>query len=254
MELIWTCYIPPPEDVVKKTKSVDWAWLESFLKFSPRKPFCFMFDNKLLAQYHKYPGPKWPDLGILGVVFSFFFCIAVYNQSASLCPGHLWKTFPLGRGQNQRCHLQEIRGFWRGPTVNWLAWHLWLWELRQEQVSVSQWFTKHQRSTAAVFIQNWLKSTHPVFPLALLNCCSFEQLCINFANEQLQQFFVKHVFKLEQDEYARENIVWKYIDYQDNQRTLDVLASKPMNMLALIDEESNFPKVYILFVPYEIQF
>ncbi|XP_011472695.1 unconventional myosin-VIIb [Oryzias latipes] len=71
---------------------------------------------------------------------------------------------------------------------------------------------------------------------------SFEQLCINFANEQLQQFFVKHVFKLEQDEYSRENIVWKHIEYQDNQKTLDVLASKTMNMLALIDEESNFPK------------
>ncbi|KAM9761609.1 unconventional myosin-VIIb [Menidia menidia] len=71
---------------------------------------------------------------------------------------------------------------------------------------------------------------------------SFEQLCINYANEQLQQFFVRHVFKLEQDEYARENIVWKHIDYQDNQSTLDVLASKPLNMLALIDEESNFPQ------------
>uniref|UniRef100_A0A3B4VIC1 Unconventional myosin-VIIa-like n=1 Tax=Seriola dumerili TaxID=41447 RepID=A0A3B4VIC1_SERDU len=71
---------------------------------------------------------------------------------------------------------------------------------------------------------------------------SFEQLCINYANEQLQQFFVRHVFKLEQDEYARENIVWKHIDYKDNQGTLDVLANKPMNMLALIDEESNFPK------------
>uniref|UniRef100_A0A3B5BAA6 Unconventional myosin-VIIa-like n=1 Tax=Stegastes partitus TaxID=144197 RepID=A0A3B5BAA6_9TELE len=71
---------------------------------------------------------------------------------------------------------------------------------------------------------------------------NFEQLCINFANEQLQQFFVKHVFKLEQDEYAREGIVWKHIDYQDNQRTLDVLAIKPLNMLSLIDEESNFPK------------
>ncbi|CAN9500286.1 unnamed protein product [Ophioblennius macclurei] len=71
---------------------------------------------------------------------------------------------------------------------------------------------------------------------------SFEQLCINYANEQLQQFFVRHVFKLEQEEYARENIVWKHIDYLDNQRTLDVLANKPMNMLALIDEESHFPK------------
>ncbi|KAI3369062.1 hypothetical protein L3Q82_026031 [Scortum barcoo] len=71
---------------------------------------------------------------------------------------------------------------------------------------------------------------------------SFEQLCINYANEQLQQFFVKHVFKLEQEEYNRENIVWKHIDYKDNQRTLDVLANKPLNILALIDEESSFPK------------
>ncbi|XP_032429118.1 unconventional myosin-VIIb [Xiphophorus hellerii] len=71
---------------------------------------------------------------------------------------------------------------------------------------------------------------------------SFEQLCINFANEQLQQFFVKHVFKLEQEEYAREGILWQHIDYLDNQRTLDTLANKPMNVLALVDEESNFPK------------
>ncbi|XP_034556960.1 unconventional myosin-VIIa [Notolabrus celidotus] len=81
-----------------------------------------------------------------------------------------------------------------------------------------------------------------IFGFENFNKNSFEQLCINFANEQLQQFFVRHVFKLEQDEYTRENIVWKHIDYKDNQRTLDVLASKPMNMLALIDEESSFPK------------
>ncbi|KAM6963110.1 unconventional myosin-VIIb [Aplochiton taeniatus] len=81
-----------------------------------------------------------------------------------------------------------------------------------------------------------------IFGFENFNKNSFEQLCINFANEQLQQFFVKHVFKLEQEEYARENIVWKHIDYNDNQATLDVLANKPLNVLALIDEESNFPK------------
>uniref|UniRef100_UPI0037E7D6D8 unconventional myosin-VIIb n=1 Tax=Semicossyphus pulcher TaxID=241346 RepID=UPI0037E7D6D8 len=81
-----------------------------------------------------------------------------------------------------------------------------------------------------------------IFGFENFNKNSFEQLCINYANEQLQQFFVRHVFKLEQDEYARENIVWKHIDYKDNQRTLDLLASKPLNMLALIDEESGFPK------------
>ncbi|KAM6921827.1 unconventional myosin-VIIb [Xenentodon cancila] len=80
-----------------------------------------------------------------------------------------------------------------------------------------------------------------IFGFENFNKNSFEQLCINFANEQLQQFFVKHVFKLEQEEYARENIVWKRIDYQDNRHTLDVLACKPLNMLALIDEESSFP-------------
>nr|XP_049602969.1 unconventional myosin-VIIa isoform X2 [Syngnathus scovelli] len=71
---------------------------------------------------------------------------------------------------------------------------------------------------------------------------SFEQLCINFANEKLQQFFVGHIFKLEQKEYLKENIVWNNINFGDNQKILDLLAGKPCNLLALIDEESNFPK------------
>ncbi|KAM3603846.1 uncharacterized protein V6R79_002916 [Siganus canaliculatus] len=71
---------------------------------------------------------------------------------------------------------------------------------------------------------------------------SFEQLCINFANEKLQQFFVGHVFKLEQKEYKKEDVVWKNIRYEDNQEVLDLLAVKPCNLLALIDEESHFPK------------
>ncbi|XP_062337712.1 unconventional myosin-VIIb [Osmerus eperlanus] len=71
---------------------------------------------------------------------------------------------------------------------------------------------------------------------------SFEQLCINFANEQLQQFFVSHLFKEEQEEYYKEDIVWKSISFSDNQHTLDLLAGKSLNLLSLIDEESHFPK------------
>ncbi|XP_025423570.1 myosin-VIIa [Sipha flava] len=71
---------------------------------------------------------------------------------------------------------------------------------------------------------------------------SFEQFCINFANENLQQFFVQHIFKLEQQEYNHEHISWQHIEFVDNQDALDLIATKQLNIMALIDEESKFPK------------
>lgn len=69
---------------------------------------------------------------------------------------------------------------------------------------------------------------------------SFEQFCINYANEKLQQEFNQHVFKLEQEEYLREKIDWTFIDFSDNQPCIDLIEGK-MGILTLLDEESRLP-------------
>ncbi|KAG6772033.1 hypothetical protein POTOM_023429 [Populus tomentosa] len=71
---------------------------------------------------------------------------------------------------------------------------------------------------------------------------SFEQFCINFTNEKLQQHFNQHVFKMEQEEYTKEEINWSYIEFVDNQDVLDLIEKKPGGIIALLDEACMFPK------------
>ncbi|XP_005065227.1 myosin-IIIb [Mesocricetus auratus] len=71
---------------------------------------------------------------------------------------------------------------------------------------------------------------------------SFEQLCINIANEQIQYYFNQHVFALEQMEYQNEGIDAVLVQYEDNRPLLDMFLQKPLGLLALLDEESRFPQ------------
>lgn len=70
---------------------------------------------------------------------------------------------------------------------------------------------------------------------------SFEQFCINYANERLQQHFNRHLFKLEQEEYIQDGIDWAKVDFEDNKDCLNLFEKKPLGLLSLLDEESTFP-------------
>jgi len=80
-----------------------------------------------------------------------------------------------------------------------------------------------------------------IYGFEIFKVNSFEQFCINYANEKLQQEFVQHVFKLEQEEYVKEGITWSFIDYLDNQPCIDLIEAK-LGVLGLLDEECRLPK------------
>lgn len=69
---------------------------------------------------------------------------------------------------------------------------------------------------------------------------NFEQFCINFANEHLQYYFNQHVFKYEQEEYQKEGIQWKNIEFTDNTGCLNLIEGKPHGLLCLLNDQCNF--------------
>merc|ERR1711887_513936 len=70
----------------------------------------------------------------------------------------------------------------------------------------------------------------------------FEQICINYVNEKLQQFFNQHMFTLEQEEYVREGLDWANVDFGMDLGPCIAMFEKPMSFLAIFEEESLFPK------------
>lgn len=76
-----------------------------------------------------------------------------------------------------------------------------------------------------------------IFGFETFKVNTFEQLCINYTNETLQQQFNKFVFKLEQQEYEREGILWKFIPFPDNQDVLDLIDKPRTGILQILDEQ-----------------
>ncbi|CAM9926162.1 unnamed protein product, partial [Choristocarpus tenellus] len=75
------------------------------------------------------------------------------------------------------------------------------------------------------------------FIFIFLFSISFEQLCINYTNETLQQQFNQFVFKMEQKEYTKEGIEWSFVEFPDNQDCLDLIEGKGNGLLTMLDDE-----------------
>ncbi|XP_038064735.1 unconventional myosin-XV-like [Patiria miniata] len=80
-----------------------------------------------------------------------------------------------------------------------------------------------------------------IFGFEVFQTNSFEQMCINYANEHLQYFFNKHIFMLEQQEYLKEKIPWTSIEFKDNQQCIDMIGKRPFGVIHILDDESSFP-------------
>ncbi|TYH35232.1 hypothetical protein ES332_D13G179700v1 [Gossypium tomentosum] len=87
----------------------------------------------------------------------------------------------------------------------------------------------------------WSISILDIYGFESIKKNSFEQFCINYANERLQQHFNRHIFKLEQEEYELDGIDGVKVDFADNQECLDLFEKKPIGLLSLLDEDLHSP-------------
>ncbi|XP_072297186.1 unconventional myosin-VIIb-like [Eucyclogobius newberryi] len=157
-------------------------------------------------------------------------------QKPTLAKSLIQRSFMTNRERVTKPLSAEQASYCRDAVVKAIYNKLFIWIVNKiNTVIYKKLQTNHKSSFLSVGLLD-------IFGFENFHKNSFEQLCINFANEKLQQFFVGHIFKLEQKEYLKENIVWNTISFSDNQNILDLLAVKPCNLLALIDEETTFPK------------
>lgn len=146
----------------------------------------------------------------------------------------LTERIMLARGEEIRTMMEPSKAAdARDALAKTIYGALFLWVVDQVNISVGWKNDNDVRSSCGVL---------DIFGFECFAINSFEQLCINYTNEALQQQFNQFIFKLEQAEYESENIEWAFIEFPDNQDCLDTIQAPINGILATLDDECRLPK------------
>ena len=140
----------------------------------------------------------------------------------------------VARGQEIRTQLTPEKAVdARDALAKTIYGSLFLWVVDQVNQSIGWENDSDVRSSCGVL---------DIFGFECFAVNSFEQLCINYTNEALQQQFNQFIFKLEQAEYEAEKISWAFIEFPDNQDCLDTIQAPTIGILSMLDDECRLPK------------
>uniref|UniRef100_A0A668SJE6 Unconventional myosin-Id n=1 Tax=Oreochromis aureus TaxID=47969 RepID=A0A668SJE6_OREAU len=143
----------------------------------------------------------------------------------------LYRTVATGRDVIEKQHTTQEANYGRDALAKAMYERLFCWIVSRinDVIEVRNYDAKiHGKNTVIGVLD--------IYGFEIFQNNSFEQFCINYCNEKLQQLFIQLVLKQEQEEYQREGIPWKHIDYFNNQIIVDLVEQQHKGIFAVLDE------------------
>ncbi|XP_068592819.1 unconventional myosin-Id [Cebidichthys violaceus] len=143
----------------------------------------------------------------------------------------LYRTVATGRDVIEKQHTAQEAGYGRDALAKAMYERLFCWIVGRINDIIEV-----KNYDARVHGKNTVIGVLDIYGFEIFQNNSFEQFCINYCNEKLQQLFIQLVLKQEQEEYQREGIPWKHIDYFNNQIIVDLVEQQHKGIFSVLDE------------------
>ncbi|XP_018410704.1 PREDICTED: unconventional myosin-Id [Nanorana parkeri] len=143
----------------------------------------------------------------------------------------LFRTVATGRDVIDKQHTEQEASYGRDAFAKAIYERLFCWIVSRINDVIDV-----EKQDAALHGKNTVIGVLDIYGFEIFDNNSFEQFCINYCNEKLQQLFIQLVLTQEQEEYKREGIPWKHIDYFNNQIIVDLVEQQHRGIIALLDD------------------